>query len=49
MIRPAQVADAALFMATLDPNATLEEMTLMPARRDALTPRLRQAPGPLLY
>jgi hypothetical protein len=32
MISPAQVADAALFMATLDPNAALEEMTLMPAR-----------------
>ncbi len=32
MITPAQVADAALFMATLDPNAALEEMTLMPAR-----------------
>ena len=32
MITPAQVADAALFMATLDANAALEEMTLMPAR-----------------
>ena len=32
MVTPAQVADAALFMATLDPNAALEEMTLMPAR-----------------
>jgi len=32
MVSPAQVADAALFMATLDPNAALEEMTLMPAR-----------------
>ena len=32
MISPGQVADAALFMATLDPNAALEEMTLMPAR-----------------
>jgi NADP-dependent 3-hydroxy acid dehydrogenase YdfG len=32
MVTPAQVADAALFMATLDANAALEEMTLMPAR-----------------
>ena len=32
MITPAQVAEAALFMATLAPNAALEEMTLMPAR-----------------
>ena len=32
MITPTQVADAALFMATLDTNAALEEMTLMPAR-----------------
>jgi len=32
MITAAQVADAALFMATLDANAALEEMTLMPAR-----------------
>ena len=32
MISAAQVADAALFMATLEPNAALEEMTLMPAR-----------------
>jgi NADP-dependent 3-hydroxy acid dehydrogenase YdfG len=32
MVTPSQVADAAVFMATLDPNAALEEMTLMPAR-----------------
>src|SRR4029453_3302947 len=32
MITPGQVADAALYMATLDTNAALEEMTLMPAR-----------------
>jgi NADP-dependent 3-hydroxy acid dehydrogenase YdfG len=32
MVTPAQVADAALFMASLDANAALEEMTLMPAR-----------------
>jgi short-subunit dehydrogenase len=32
MITPAQVAEAAVFMATLGPNAALEEMTLMPAR-----------------
>jgi NADP-dependent 3-hydroxy acid dehydrogenase YdfG len=32
MVTPAQVAEAALFMATLAPNAALEELTLMPAR-----------------
>jgi len=32
MITPAQVADAALFMATLAANAALEELSLMPAR-----------------
>src|SRR4029453_2622973 len=32
MITPGQGADAALYMATLDTNAALEEMTLMPAR-----------------
>jgi NADP-dependent 3-hydroxy acid dehydrogenase YdfG len=32
MIRPEQVADAALLMATLGANASLEELTLMPAR-----------------
>jgi NADP-dependent 3-hydroxy acid dehydrogenase YdfG len=32
MVAPAQVAEAALFMATLAPNAALEELTLMPAR-----------------
>jgi NAD(P)-dependent dehydrogenase (short-subunit alcohol dehydrogenase family) len=31
MLRADQVAAAALFMAGLDPNATLEEMTLLPA------------------
>ncbi|MGH7402131.1 MAG: SDR family oxidoreductase [Candidatus Rokuibacteriota bacterium] len=31
MLRADQVAEAALLMATLDPNATLEEMTLLPA------------------
>jgi NAD(P)-dependent dehydrogenase (short-subunit alcohol dehydrogenase family) len=31
MLRADQVAEAALFMAGLDPNATLEEMTLLPA------------------
>ncbi|MGH7397550.1 MAG: SDR family oxidoreductase, partial [Candidatus Rokuibacteriota bacterium] len=30
MLRADQVAEAALLMATLDPNATLEEMTLLP-------------------
>lgn len=32
MLRPEQVAEAALSMALLAPNATLEEMTLLPAR-----------------
>ncbi len=32
MVAPSQVAEAALFMATLAPNAALEELTLMPAR-----------------
>jgi 3-oxoacyl-[acyl-carrier protein] reductase len=32
MVTPAQVATAALLMATLEPNAALEELTLMPAR-----------------
>lgn len=31
MLRADQVAEAALLMAALDPNATLEEMTLLPA------------------
>ena len=31
MVRADQVAGAALLMATLDPNATLEEITLLPA------------------
>ncbi len=31
MLRPDQVAEAALLMASLDPNATLEELTLLPA------------------
>ena len=31
MLRPEQVAEAALFMAALEPNATLEELTLLPA------------------
>ena len=31
MLRADQVAEAALLMATLDPNATLEELTLLPA------------------
>jgi 3-oxoacyl-[acyl-carrier protein] reductase len=31
MLRADQVAEAALFMASLDPNATLEELTLLPA------------------
>jgi len=31
MLRPEQVAEAALMMATLAPNAALEEMTLLPA------------------
>ncbi|HTI52769.1 MAG TPA: SDR family oxidoreductase [Verrucomicrobiae bacterium] len=31
MLRPAQVAEAALLMASLGPNATLEEVTLLPA------------------
>ena len=31
MIQPGQVAEAALLMASLAPNATLEEMTLLPA------------------
>jgi len=32
MVAPAQVAAAALLMATLEPNAALEELTLMPSR-----------------
>jgi hypothetical protein len=32
MIRAEQVAEAAVLMATLDTNAALEELTLMPAR-----------------
>jgi NADP-dependent 3-hydroxy acid dehydrogenase YdfG len=32
MIRPEQVAEAAVLMAALDTNAALEELTLMPAR-----------------
>ena len=31
MVRPDQVAAAAVLMASLDPNATLEEVTLLPA------------------
>jgi NAD(P)-dependent dehydrogenase (short-subunit alcohol dehydrogenase family) len=31
MLRPEQVADAAVLMASLSPNATLEELTLLPA------------------
>jgi NAD(P)-dependent dehydrogenase (short-subunit alcohol dehydrogenase family) len=31
MLRPEQVADAAVFMASLAPNGTLEELTLLPA------------------
>ena len=31
MLRPEQVAEAALAMALMEPNATLEEMTLLPA------------------
>ena len=31
MLRPDQVAEAALLMASLGPNATLEELTLLPA------------------
>jgi NAD(P)-dependent dehydrogenase (short-subunit alcohol dehydrogenase family) len=31
MLRPEQVAEAALIMAQIEPNATLEEMTLLPA------------------
>jgi NAD(P)-dependent dehydrogenase (short-subunit alcohol dehydrogenase family) len=31
MLRAEQVADAAVFMASLGPNATLEELTLLPA------------------
>jgi NAD(P)-dependent dehydrogenase (short-subunit alcohol dehydrogenase family) len=31
MLRPEQVADAAVLMASLAPNATLEELTLLPA------------------
>jgi hypothetical protein len=31
MLRADQVAEAALLMAALDPNATLEEVTLLPA------------------
>ncbi len=31
MLRPEQVAEAALLMAQMEPNATLEEMTLLPA------------------
>ena len=31
MLRPEQVAEAALVMALIEPNATLEEMTLLPA------------------
>ena len=31
MIQAGQVAEAALLMASLAPNATLEEMTLLPA------------------
>jgi NAD(P)-dependent dehydrogenase (short-subunit alcohol dehydrogenase family) len=31
MLRPEQVAEAALFMAALEPNAILEELTLLPA------------------
>jgi 3-oxoacyl-[acyl-carrier protein] reductase len=31
MLRPDQVAEAALLMASLDSNATLEELTLLPA------------------
>jgi len=30
MVRPEQVARAALLMATLEPGATLEEVTLLP-------------------
>ncbi len=32
MLRPEQVAEAALSMTLLEPNATVEEMTLLPAR-----------------
>jgi NAD(P)-dependent dehydrogenase (short-subunit alcohol dehydrogenase family) len=32
MLRPEQVAEAALSMALIEPNATLEEMILLPAR-----------------
>jgi len=32
MVTPAQVAAAAVLMAALEPNAALEELTLMPAR-----------------
>jgi len=32
MLKPEQVAEAALLMATLSPNATLEELSLLPAR-----------------
>jgi 3-oxoacyl-[acyl-carrier protein] reductase len=32
MLRPEQVAESALLMAALAPNAALEELTLMPAR-----------------
>jgi hypothetical protein len=31
MLRPQQVADAALLMAALAPTATLEELTVLPA------------------
>ncbi len=31
MLRPEQVAEAALYMAALEPTATLEELTLLPA------------------
>jgi NAD(P)-dependent dehydrogenase (short-subunit alcohol dehydrogenase family) len=31
MVRPEQVAEAAVFMAALGPNATLEEIALLPA------------------
>jgi hypothetical protein len=31
MLRADQVAEAALLMASLEPNATLEELTLLPA------------------
>ena len=37
MLRPDQVARAALLMASLDPNAALEELTLLPAGRHPLS------------